>query len=310
MAITTDTVLTRAKYLTPIRFKKELVFGAAYDEAFKLCSDSQRYSERTIFKHGDPAVLPPEALRWFKRKTISGDILYLGHSFNLYGHFLLETLPMIDYVMDDEFSGCKFLFLPWFRQKQRILLDTLRLLGIDLKESKIVIHDGSTTLIGSFFIVPRPIEINHQLINAEPYRSVIDKLKTCPAVKAYRNKTKVNNKIFLQIDAKRTTPEYASMVENIFSRLGFSLVRPEKLTLAEQIGLISEAEYIAGFSGSALHNAIFAEAGAKVIQLDYNRSPLSAIRNQEIITEITGVEHAYIPYQEANLEAIAASLIP
>jgi capsular polysaccharide biosynthesis protein len=56
-------------------------------------------------------------------------------------------------------------------------------------------------------------------------------------------------------------------VERVFESRGFEFVFPEQLGVAAQIALFSTAQIIAGEYGSALHNAIFAPAGAVSLAL-------------------------------------------
>jgi capsular polysaccharide biosynthesis protein len=56
-------------------------------------------------------------------------------------------------------------------------------------------------------------------------------------------------------------------IEAIARDFGLVAVRPETLSIAEQIGLFSGARLIVGEYGSALHNAVFAAPGAAVCAL-------------------------------------------
>jgi capsular polysaccharide biosynthesis protein len=56
-------------------------------------------------------------------------------------------------------------------------------------------------------------------------------------------------------------------IEALASDQGFTIIQPETLTLPAQIALFSAARLIAGEYGSALHNAIFAGAGATICAL-------------------------------------------
>lgn len=48
---------------------------------------------------------------------------------------------------------------------------------------------------------------------------------------------------------------------------GFTIVRPESLTAAEQVALMRGAEVVVGASGAALANAVFLSPGARVVEI-------------------------------------------
>ncbi len=56
-------------------------------------------------------------------------------------------------------------------------------------------------------------------------------------------------------------------LEAALIRRGFQIVRPERMGVADQIRLFSEAEAIVGPTGAGLTNAVFAAPGCKVIEI-------------------------------------------
>ncbi len=56
-------------------------------------------------------------------------------------------------------------------------------------------------------------------------------------------------------------------LEAALAGLGFEIIRPERLSVADQIRLFKEASVIVGASGAGLANVLFADAGAKVIEI-------------------------------------------
>lgn len=62
-------------------------------------------------------------------------------------------------------------------------------------------------------------------------------------------------------------------IEQVFVRRGFEVVCPETLSLTQQIELFSEAAAIAGPSGAAFANMVFAPAGCRILVLYYPGVP-------------------------------------
>jgi capsular polysaccharide biosynthesis protein len=57
------------------------------------------------------------------------------------------------------------------------------------------------------------------------------------------------------------------LLEAALAARGFEIIRPERLSVAEQIALFREASVIVGASGAGLANVLFADAGARVIEI-------------------------------------------
>lgn len=67
-------------------------------------------------------------------------------------------------------------------------------------------------------------------------------------------------------------------IENLFRVAGYEILYPESLSLDAQVALYTSARIIAGESGSALHNSVFASPDLKVIALQ-SRSDGAYIQN-------------------------------
>lgn len=83
------------------------------------------------------------------------------------------------------------------------------------------------------------------------------------------------------------------LFESLAVDMGYELVYPEKLSLTDQIRLFADASHVVGEYGSALHNMLFAPAGAVVGAI---RCPndvqlrISALRNQSTVLLLPGKE--------------------
>jgi capsular polysaccharide biosynthesis protein len=56
-------------------------------------------------------------------------------------------------------------------------------------------------------------------------------------------------------------------VREFFTRMGWALIAPEKLSIQDQIALFRDAEAIAGVHGSAFTNLLWTSPGARVLEL-------------------------------------------
>jgi capsular polysaccharide biosynthesis protein len=55
-----------------------------------------------------------------------------------------------------------------------------------------------------------------------------------------------------------------SDVEAAVERMGYEIIRPERLSFAEQVALFSSARVVLGECGSGMHNALFCVPGARI----------------------------------------------
>jgi capsular polysaccharide biosynthesis protein len=56
-------------------------------------------------------------------------------------------------------------------------------------------------------------------------------------------------------------------LEAALIRRGFQIVRPERMSVADQIGLFAQADVIVGPTGAGLTNALFAAAGCRLVEI-------------------------------------------
>ena len=84
--------------------------------------------------------------------------------------------------------------------------------------------------------------------------------------------------------------ENGEEVEHFFAAQGWTVVRPEGLSLAEQVSLFRRAEVVVGEDGSGLHNAIFAPPGLTMIVVSMLRTNL----HHASIANVKGHRIAYL----------------
>ena len=110
------------------------------------------------------------------------------------------------------------------------------------------------------------------------------------------NDVSSSKKIFLARSNNRIPKGIYGVAETLFERHGFTVIRPERLSFAQQIALMRSAEILAGYSGSQLHNSIFCKPGTLVINLGDKKSPDYTLANQLICNSISGSKGTHINY--------------
>jgi len=190
-------------------------------------------------------------------------------SFN-YAHWLTEVLPKIAlFCADQRFKDVPIivddllhdnimesLFCVAGQEREIICLPT----GVNL-------HCDKLYLISSTGYVPfewrgrKHPDCSHGIFSPKAFNCLLNHLK--PTKKAF-SKGVYPKKIYLRRNSNIRNLSNAKEVEKLFKSHGYMVVEPEKLTFSQQVALFSNAKYIAGASGAAFANLIFAPQDSKI----------------------------------------------
>ena len=281
--------------LTPIRIIKNDIFGALYDEEYRIILESLRYS--TQFIHRDHCYLSKKEVS--KIENLPKDTFYLGHAFDYkhYGHFLLETLPMLNhFICSQNTNG---IFLPWCPRKETIVLKKfMDILGIN--SNRLIIWRKNKIASNISGYIPRPIKISKTILEKKPYQNVLSKISSLIS----EDISNSVDKVFLSREPNRISKDKKESVESIFRSYGFSIIKPEKLSITNQIKLIKSAKVIAGFKGSQLHNSIFCKEGSIVISIGDEKNPNAPNTNQKMCDSLVGANSLFVPHIESEEETL------
>jgi capsular polysaccharide biosynthesis protein len=295
-------MMDQAQYLTGMTYDHPFIYGACYDESARLVLSSLRGSSHAGLRPRDPAYLSREEIATATK--LDGKYLYLGHAYDQYGHFLLETLPMLSTFINqaDEYDGA--IMLPWGSCKGRLISKVLEILGKESIFSQIRLHGKKHALKCSLEVANRPVSINSRIEHIQPYKDITSELVT--SANSQATGKNIIERVFLQRKAKRVDSDIMNQVETWFKLAGFVLIRPEQLTLADQLWIISNAKIIAGFGGSQLHGSVFAKASALVVEIgDAKRRKLNP--NQLLCAQISGSKLILVGYSD-NIEVLTSRL--
>lgn len=284
-----DTARTRAQQ---VLFRSRAVLPAA--RILRL--DNARVAERgAVITKNDQQILetllygrPVDVATVPEREFRDFTVLLRKPGDGNYGHWLIEMCSRISeyrraYPADDWKVA-----IPYHPQETRGLRQrTLQWLGID--RDRIVWLTGTTTRFHDLaFITSNSV---HSHTHApEGIRSVRN-----AALNTMGNTVrdlKKGRRFFLCRDPNRFRAllNEAEILE-ICKGYGFEAVRPERLSIDEQVCLFSSAECIMGVSGAALTNILFAPQGCKILSLNPNHGPEFFFWD---IANILGQEFSYI----------------
>ena len=266
--------------------------GAVYDRSGQLIKPSQRARPGLRWR-GNPERLDLSELDDIPR--LPGHSYLGGQLSHVFGHVLLETLTRFwrkgDYAAYDNVvlyptaPPIDPVTLP------ELVVQVLELVGVAAER----IH-----------VVERPIRFEHLDVSPSPIRmvkavdprmvAVFDRIARrveprigpVPGPMVYLSRRRLD-------DRRRATNE--DEIEAIMAASGFEVVHPQELPLLEQIAMARRATMIAGCDGSALHVALFARPGTKLLALDSRPTP-----NQLLVGWARGIDAVHV-------DALAGELV-
>ena len=210
-----------------------------------------------------------------KYKVSESDIEYLDETVyyipvipKQWGHFLIDILCRLWFLGTDKDAGYRIAFC------SKDFFDGY--LSGNYREALQSLGIGKDRML----LIDRPMMFNRILIPSktfgdgapysDEYLKLIEKIKA-NALQMITGELKAISKIYFT----RTGFPRAKLkeigekeIEDAFRYNGFTVLSPEKLSLAEQIFYISNCEELASMSGTIPHNILFAEAGTKVTILN------------------------------------------
>lgn len=225
-----------------------------YDELGLMVPESQlRRAGETAIRIRSPIISGPIV-------PLPGEAVYGGVIQYHFGHFLLETVARLWWVLETGFDG-PILFqreLDLHREPDFVvdffratgLGNQIRYVDAPIRCERLIIPDHSFETRGyayaEFLKIFEPL-ISRASVPADPPRRIF----------LSRANLMVNGRPAPGIPGQ-------GRLEHLFKSQGYTIVHPEKKPLLEQISLIRGASHIAGIIGSAFHLLIFAQPGKHV----------------------------------------------
>ncbi|MGH6964186.1 MAG: glycosyltransferase family 61 protein [Phenylobacterium sp.] len=244
------------------------------------------------FATHNPDALPrPETAR-----KLPGRGLYLGNYMGgHYGHFITETLSTF-WIFEDEPADTfdYVLFHPFVFGDA--IPDYVKFCfeKFGISEDKVIVAGGEVLAFEELVVPERLFRLNH---SSDPrLRWVFGHLTSgARAPQAAPERLYVSRRRFSRRDLFRVVANEAH-IETAFQRRGFEVIYPESMSFEDQIALYSRAQWVAGISGSGLHNSLFMQPGATIIELGDPRYSGKRSPTQMLCDGVSGVRNELIPF--------------
>jgi capsular polysaccharide biosynthesis protein len=247
-----------------------------------------RLPEKFLVGQSERVVIPPDLVH-----APGADYAYVGPVILHYGHFITAFLPRLWQLVRGGLSADTLLVChsdtapeDWFtRDYVRTILGEL-----GLSPDRFV-RPGRVTRFPRLR-VPRPAMVEqafaHRVfrdlglfigsrIRAEPGRSGL----------VYLSKT------LLRHGTYRIGNEAA--IDDLMSDRGVRVVRPETLSLAQQIGILSNSSAVIGTIGSGFHTSLFCQEPCRVLGLAYENK-INA--NYPLLDKLTSAKATYVHLEQ------------
>ncbi len=244
--------------------------GAVYDAGGALVRESLRFPDK--HRPRDPQFLASAREQGLTIERRIKRALYLGHAFTHFGHFLIETVPAFywtQYVDPD----VALLFHPFDENGRNVFTDFLHgreclaLLGVP--PDRIVMATADLE-VEELLLPPR-----HYNMRAGPRYDFREVYRTLAAAVRPSRTEPGATRIYL---SRRLLPKprlrrvlNEAALERQVARRGFTILHPQRMSLAEQINAVSAADLVAGIDGSALHLSAFMRPGSRMLVLQTKR---------------------------------------
>lgn len=201
-------------------------------------------------------------------------------------------------IFQKEFKNCPLVYIKWGNEKlenQQNFKRLLEILNINVNNfqeitqptqfDKIILPDESLYLDG------------YRKFTIE-YRETINRIRDF----AVKNRMPTSSKKIYYFHGSRQFGE--ERLAEYFKSKGYEIVRPEKLTLDEQLNLLINCENFASTVGSTSHNLIFLPNGAEVILIPrgsgYIGNPYQRTLNQIYPMNINYVDSSLSIFYKRN----------
>lgn len=285
------------EFNTSILDGRQTVSGAIYDQNGNLVPSSQRISGRygDLVSQSDPSRLPKSN---DQRIRVPGTTVYLGHYMAHYGHFLVESLSSLWYLLDPDEKVDRVAFHPFVFGNNSTSYARACFAPFGIKHEDVLWLDQAVSF-ERVLIPERLINLNQSANKAlkNVYQKIANSVST-PETKykyVYISRSKNSRKKLGR--ALVNEP----LLESSLSKFGFKTIYPEELPFEHQVDIYKNADVIAGISGSALHNAVFMKEGATLIEIGDLRSPGSSPPMQRICCDLMDLTHHFLPFSGREL---------
>lgn len=213
------------------------------------------------------------------------EVVYLGHIYNHWGHFLIDFSTRLWYLLS-EGKGKKGVFIVKHGEEFALIANIKRFISLlGIKEENIEFINVTTKF--KKIIVPEVSYRTNDYYSTEylnMFEMVAKRIDSSLSYdKVYFTRNSFKKAIKTEFGEKE--------IEKAFNEAGFVSISPEKCSLDDQISLIRKCKYFAGVSGTITHNLLFAKENQKAIII--NKTYIINVMQYDI-NKMKGLDITYV----------------
>ena len=205
------------------------------------------------------AYVPQQPIQ-YRNETV----VYLGLFYHVWGHVITDNIRRLWFLKSadfkSEFKDCPLVYVHWEEkplEKQQNFKRLLEILEINFENLQAIEQPTRFDKI----ILP-----DESLLVDKNYKFTIEYQETVEQVRHFslKNRLTIPDKKIYYLHGMRNQVGEERLAE-YFNSKGYEIVRPEKLTLDEQLNLLINCKSFASTIGSTSHNAIFLRDAVEAI---------------------------------------------
>ncbi len=232
-------------------------------------------------------VIPPPHESILKS---SEAVIYLGMFHSTWGHAITDNIRRLWFLKSDdfkkEFKNCPLVYL-LCTKRENFTLESYKNFRRLLEILEVNVD--------SLRLITEPTQFDKIILPDESFKFNFTK-EYCEAINcvrnfALKNKTPTSFKKIYYFHGVRQMGE--EHLAEYFRSKGYEIVRPEKLTLDEQLNLLINAESFASTTGSISHNSVFLRDGTEAIFIPRGTNSVSN-PFQRALNQINSVNANYV----------------
>jgi capsular polysaccharide biosynthesis protein len=222
--------------------------------------DAPPVRKEKLYKGAPGVVTVPDRLR-----VVDEPVLFGGHLMKHYGHFIIESMSRL--WARDLFPNLPIVFTCPRKWRDPPAYGTDVLNALDLQQRTILVDEP--TLFREVVCPWTAIEYRWKAfaVADEPHTAVARALDRSSRRIWHRPVYLTRSGLSDRLRRSEAEPE----LEAELSSRNFEIIRPEELSLAEQISIFEQAPLIVGTVGSALHTALFSRSRPTLATLNWGR---------------------------------------
>ncbi len=233
-------------------------------------------------------------------KKSKGTVICLGLFAPAWGHNITINLGRLWFLKNalykKYFKRCRIVYMPWYKtwdECEHIYIDQIQNLGrlleiLDIDPNILQPIEEPTQFDRVILPDSSFYEKEYTFYFTKEYKDTIERIRDF----AIKNRTPTpSNKVYYFYGRHQIGEEYLA---DYFQSKGYMSVKPETLTLDEQLNLMINCDSFAATLGSCAHNSIFLREGTEAIFIPRDATTFKITKYQQAIDQARNLNVTYV----------------